>query len=58
VAKLGLFGGRPIGGAVEALLTKVDNQQSSVLPIVLFFIATTVGMTQQNGYSQRDVLRV
>jgi hypothetical protein len=30
------FGGRPIGGAVEALLTKVVNQRLSVLLIVDF----------------------
>jgi hypothetical protein len=31
------FGGRLIGSTVEALLTKVVNQQSSVLLIVVFF---------------------
>jgi hypothetical protein len=36
---LAIFGGTPIGGAVEALLTKVVNWQSSVLPIVVFFVA-------------------
>jgi hypothetical protein len=36
------FGGRPIGGAIEALLTKVINRQSSVLPTVVFFVATAV----------------
>jgi hypothetical protein len=35
------FGGRPIGGAVEALLTKVLNHQSSVLPIVVFLLPHT-----------------
>jgi hypothetical protein len=30
------FGGRPIDGAVEALLTKDLNWQSSVLPVVVF----------------------
>jgi hypothetical protein len=30
------FGGKPIGSAVEALLTKVVNQQLSVSPIVDF----------------------
>jgi hypothetical protein len=30
------FGGRPIGRAIEALLTKVVNQQLSVSPIVVF----------------------
>jgi hypothetical protein len=33
------FGGRPIGGAVKALLTKVVNWQLSVLLIVAFFVA-------------------
>jgi hypothetical protein len=30
------FSGRPIGGAIEVLLTKVVKRQSSVLPIVVF----------------------
>jgi hypothetical protein len=30
------FGGRLIGGAIEALLTKVVNRQLSVLLIVIF----------------------
>jgi hypothetical protein len=30
------FGSRPIGGAVEALLTKDVKQQSSVLPFFCF----------------------
>jgi hypothetical protein len=34
--KLAPFGGRHIGGAVEALLTKVINWQLSVLLIVVF----------------------
>jgi hypothetical protein len=33
---LASFGGRPIGGAVEALLTKVVNRQLSVLMIIVF----------------------
>jgi hypothetical protein len=33
-----IFGGRPIGSAIEALLTKVVNQRSSVLPIVFFLL--------------------
>jgi hypothetical protein len=36
------FSGRPIGGAVEALLTKVINWQSLVLLIVVFFVAAAV----------------
>jgi hypothetical protein len=35
------FGGRPIGGANEALLTKVGSWQSSVLPIVVVFAAAS-----------------
>jgi hypothetical protein len=38
---LAIFDGRPIGGAVEALLTKVVNRQLSVLPIVVFVVAPT-----------------
>jgi hypothetical protein len=30
------FGGRPIGGTIEALLTKVVDWGSLVLPIVVF----------------------
>jgi hypothetical protein len=57
------FGGRPIGSAVEALLTKVVYQQLSVLLIVAFFIATAdIVITQPNRvrvpYSQRCLLRV
>jgi hypothetical protein len=33
------FGGRPISSAVEVLLTKVVDWQSSVLLIVVFFVA-------------------
>jgi hypothetical protein len=33
-----IFSGRPIGGAIEALLTKVVNQRSSVSPIVVFLL--------------------
>ncbi len=44
------FGSRPIGSAIEALLTKVVNWQSSVLPIVVFFVSATVSViTQPNG---------
>jgi hypothetical protein len=39
VAKLSIFGGRQIGGAVEALLTKVVNQRLSVLLIVVFLVS-------------------
>jgi hypothetical protein len=43
------FGGRPIGGTVEALLTKVVNQQSSVSPIVVFFISVAVSYQDQTA---------
>jgi hypothetical protein len=33
---LAIFGGIPIGGAIEVLLTKVINRRSSVSPIVVF----------------------
>jgi hypothetical protein len=36
---LAIFGGRPIGRAVEVLLTQVIDWQSSVLPIVVSFVA-------------------
>jgi hypothetical protein len=38
------FGDSPIGGTVEALLTKSVNLQLSVLPIVVFFVATAVSV--------------
>jgi hypothetical protein len=37
---LAIFGGRTIGATVEVLLTIVINRQLSVLPIVVFFVAT------------------
>jgi hypothetical protein len=55
---LASFSGRPIGSAVEVLLTKVINWQLSVLLIVVFFITAAVSVAQPNGYSQCDVLRV
>ncbi len=39
---LAIFGGRPIGGAVEALLTKVIGRRSSVSPIVFFLLPPAV----------------
>jgi hypothetical protein len=35
---LAIFGGRPISGTVEALLTKVVNRRSSVSPIFAFLL--------------------
>jgi hypothetical protein len=52
------FGSRPIGGAVEALLTKVVNWRSSLLLIVVFFLAAAVSISRPISYSQRDALRV
>jgi hypothetical protein len=52
------FSSRPIGSAVEALLTKVVNRQLSVVLIVVFFVAAAVSVSQSNGYSQCDALRV
>jgi hypothetical protein len=37
-----IFGGRLIGAAFEALLTKVVHWQSSVLPIVVSFVAAAM----------------
>jgi hypothetical protein len=42
VAKSALFGGRPIGTAIETLLTKVLIQRSSVSPIVVFYVAAAI----------------
>jgi hypothetical protein len=39
---LAIFSGQPIGGAIEALLNKVINQQLSVLPIVVFSLPPAV----------------
>jgi hypothetical protein len=57
------FGGRPIGSAVEALLTKVINWQLSVLPIVVFVVAVAVSIIHNQtvlrvSHSQRHALRV
>jgi hypothetical protein len=38
------FGGRPISSAIEGLLTKILNQQSSALPIVVFYVAAAVSV--------------
>jgi hypothetical protein len=43
------FNGRPIGSTVEALLTKFINWRLSVLPIVVFFIATAVSIITPKG---------
>jgi hypothetical protein len=44
------FSSRPISSAVEALLTKVVNWQSSVSPIVVIFVAAAVSlMTRPNS---------
>jgi hypothetical protein len=44
------FGSRPIGGAIEALLTEFVNWRSSVLPIVVLFVAAAVSViTLPNG---------
>jgi hypothetical protein len=41
---LAIFGGRPIGAAVEALLTIIVNRQSSLLPIGFVFLAAAVSV--------------
>jgi hypothetical protein len=46
---LAIFGGRPTSAAVETLLTKFVNWQSSVLPIVVFFVAAAVSIITPNG---------
>jgi hypothetical protein len=44
------FDSRLIGGTIEALLTKIANQQLSVLPIAAFFVAAAVSViTQPDG---------
>jgi hypothetical protein len=43
------YGSRPIDGTIEALLTKFVNQRSSVLPIVVFFVATAVSIITPNS---------
>jgi hypothetical protein len=42
------FGGRQIVGNVEELLTKFVNQQLSLSPNGVFFIAATVSRTKQH----------
>jgi hypothetical protein len=46
---LASFGGRPISGAVEALLTEVINRRLLLLLIVLFFVTTAVSVSPPNG---------
>ncbi len=36
------FGGRPIGGTIEVLSTKVINRRSSISLILIFFVAAAV----------------
>jgi hypothetical protein len=43
------FGGRPIGDAVEVLLTKVDNRQLSELPNGCFFVAAAVSIITRSN---------
>jgi hypothetical protein len=50
------FGGRQIRGAFEALLNKVVNQQSSVLPTVVFFITATVSIITQPNSAESIIL--
>jgi hypothetical protein len=38
------FSSRPIGDAIEVLMTKVVHWQLSVLPIVVFFVAAAVSV--------------
>jgi hypothetical protein len=47
------FGGRPIGGAVEALLTKVEKRRSPLSPIVAVFVAAAV-MLRNNMTKRLD----
>jgi hypothetical protein len=39
------FSGRPICGAIEALLTKIVNRQMSVVLIVVFIVAAAVSVS-------------
>jgi hypothetical protein len=39
-----IFGGRPIGAAVEALLAIIVNQRLSSLPIDFVFVAAAVSV--------------
>jgi hypothetical protein len=39
-----IFGGRPIGAAIEALLTIIVNQRSFLLPIGFVFVAAAVSV--------------
>jgi hypothetical protein len=52
------FSGRPIVGAVEALLTKVINRQSSVSPIVVFYVAAAVSVITQPNSAESIILCV
>jgi hypothetical protein len=50
------FGGRLIGGTIEALLTKVVDWQWSVLPIVVYFLATAVGIITRPSSTESIIL--
>jgi hypothetical protein len=50
------FGGRPISGAVEALLTKVVNWWSSVSLIVVFFVAAAVSIITEPNSTESIIL--
>jgi hypothetical protein len=50
------FGGTPIGGAVEALFTKVVNQGLSVSLIVVFFVAAAL-LAYHNQTATLSVMR-
>jgi hypothetical protein len=47
------FGGRPIGSAVEVLLTKVINWRSSVSLIVVFTVAATLLAYRTVGHTKK-----
>ncbi len=50
------FGSRPIGGAVEELLTKVVDWPWSVLPIVVFFVVIAVSVITQPNSTESFIL--
>jgi hypothetical protein len=50
-----IFGGRPIGAAIEMLLTIILNQQSSQSPIGFVFVAAAVSLQVADSANYRGV---
>ncbi len=54
---MAIFGGRPIGAAVEAPLTIIVNRQSSSSPIGFVFVAAAVSVVITQEREKRKAQR-